>query len=172
MDDSDESDAETETDQLDDFFDLRTPQRTAAGPSTRDSTWETQSDLVVVRPGAREDEDMSDDVQRTATVGADDSIRAPTINLAEQGSADEEDVEMEKTQRPGTPRNARQKTSQTPHGELGLKREGPPQDPVPGPLKARVVVRDVACATYYALLYYVSGSRLYEDWLVTNIPRH
>lgn len=160
LDDSDESDAETETDQLDDFFDLRTPQRTAAGPSTRDSTWETQSDLVVVRPGAREDEDMSDDVQRTATVGADDSIRAPTINLAEQGSADEEDVEMEKTQRPGTPRNARQKTSQTPHGELGLKREGPPQDPVPGPLKARVVVRDVACATYYALLYY-----LYTDWI-------
>ncbi|KAG8896097.1 hypothetical protein FRC01_012010, partial [Tulasnella sp. 417] len=156
LDDSDESDAETETDQLDDFFDLRSPRRATAGPSNRDPTWETQSDVVVVRPGGREDEEMSDDGQRTATVGGDVSMHGPVINLAEQGNANEEDVEMEKSQRPGTPRNARQKTSQATHSDLGSKRDaqGPPQDPIPGPPKARVVVRDVAYSTYFALLYY------------------
>lgn len=157
LEDSDESDAETETDQLDDFFNLHSPRRTTAGPPSRDATWETQSDVVVVRPGAREDEDMSDDGQRTATVGADVSMHGPVINLAEQGNANEEDVEMEKSQRPGTPRNTGQKTSHAAHSDMGSKREvqGPLPDPIPGPPKARVVVRDVAYATYFALLYYL-----------------
>lgn len=164
MEDSDESDAETETDQLDDFFNLHSPRRTTAGPPSRDATWETQSDVVVVRPGAREDEDMSDDGQRTATVGADVSMHGPVINLAEQGNANEEDVEMEKSQRPGTPRNTGQKTSHAAHSDMGSKREvqGPLPDPIPGPPKARVVVRDVAYATYFALLYYVS-------WMVLRV---
>ncbi|KAG8986701.1 dolichyl-P-Man:Man(5)GlcNAc(2)-PP-dolichol alpha-1,3-mannosyltransferase, partial [Tulasnella sp. 427] len=153
LDDSDESDAETETDQLKPFFELRSPQRAKAGSSTRDSTWETQSDIVVVRSGAKDDEDMSDEDQGTATVGGDTSIRGPVINLGEQNDAAEDDVEMDKSQRPATPRVVRPQASHPP----GVQREvqGPRQETVPGPPKARVVVRDVAHATYFALLYYL-----------------
>lgn len=71
-----------------------------------------------------------------------------------------EDVDTDpKKERSGdTVRNVRQKLVHVAHSDNEVTSTQPLLEPVPGPPKTTVVVRDVAYSTYLAFLYYVRGA--------------
>ncbi|KAM5538632.1 hypothetical protein V8D89_007661 [Ganoderma adspersum] len=130
-----------------------------------------QDDVLPSTPPAVADGDPSGSTVSNKRASVEDDETSETHNVLGMDAADEQDQDQStrntrpKLSHPSTPRTREmtleRESPQVPSSPLRtvevLPVQSPPQPEVsvPGPKKARVVVKDVAYATYRAVLYYI-----------------